>query len=107
MLQHICTRVPPKADYRSHVSTCIYELFCALPPSHAARFLHFLQTLSKNEKSNTRLFVVELVSNILQETGKFEDKSQEEGEEILDEIQVGLALLEILQSRSSDKVINF
>ncbi|EFA77299.1 non-SMC condensin II complex [Heterostelium album PN500] len=94
LLQHICVRVPEKADYRSGTVESITQIISSLPDTQ--RFIQFLITFSKNTKSNFRLFSVEVALCLLQKP-----------ELMLENIDNGVfipKLLSILVQRSSDKV---
>lgn len=55
ILQHVCTKVVDKADYRVHTSEAIQSILLSLPQSQRPRFLKFLQRFSKNSKVSFNL----------------------------------------------------
>lgn len=115
LLQHLCAKVPEKADYRAYAGEALVHIFGLLPNKERPRFVTFLTKYSRNAKVSYRAFAVQLAQVFLEQ----ELRERKEGKgTYLDEVEmeskkgvpaaesnVGvLPLLDILVKRASDKV---
>eukprot|EP01119_Soliformovum_irregulare_P025524 TRINITY_DN9493_c0_g1_i1.p1 TRINITY_DN9493_c0_g1~~TRINITY_DN9493_c0_g1_i1.p1 ORF type:complete len:1075 (-),score=286.46 TRINITY_DN9493_c0_g1_i1:69-3293(-) len=92
-LQHICTDVPEKAEFRTYGCRAVEEVYNCLPSSEHPRFVKFLERSSRNAKSAIRLFSIELSCLLL--CSMEESQSVEAGPK---------PFMHILVCRASDKV---
>eukprot|EP00026_Physarum_polycephalum_P000676 Phypoly_transcript_00677.p1 GENE.Phypoly_transcript_00677~~Phypoly_transcript_00677.p1 ORF type:complete len:1381 (+),score=215.83 Phypoly_transcript_00677:207-4145(+) len=96
-LQHICTRVADRAEYRAETSFGVCELLKGLPLGETTKFITFLSKLSKTAKSNQRHLAVEVSVKLLLNLHETKEISGQES-------QFTKPLVEILIRRSSDKI---
>ncbi|XP_076054806.1 condensin-2 complex subunit D3-L-like isoform X2 [Oratosquilla oratoria] len=75
LVQHLCVRVPDKADFRSKTSQSVVEILKFLPIKLYTRLVKWLFRFSHNEKAGHRLFVLEVISKML-----CEEERNNEGE---------------------------
>ncbi|XP_074660427.1 condensin-2 complex subunit D3-L-like [Tubulanus polymorphus] len=65
LIQHLCVKVPDKIEYRTKVAQIILKLLSVLSSSAYAKLMEWFQRLSRNEKTSTRVFVIDLIGMIL------------------------------------------
>ncbi|XP_063211320.1 condensin-2 complex subunit D3 isoform X3 [Chroicocephalus ridibundus] len=65
LLQHICTKVPDKADYRTYAAQALVNLLNKLPSIEFADFIAWLYKYSRNTKIAYRVFALDVVLALL------------------------------------------
>ncbi|NXC43757.1 CNDD3 protein, partial [Penelope pileata] len=65
LLQHICTKVPDKADYRTYAAQALVNLLNKLPCMEFADFLAWLYKYSLNSKISYRVFALDVALALL------------------------------------------
>ncbi|NXH74642.1 CNDD3 protein, partial [Hydrobates tethys] len=65
LLQHICTKVPDKADYRTYAAQALVNLLNKLPCIEFADFIAWLYKYSRNTKIAYRVFALDVVLALL------------------------------------------
>ncbi|NXN97097.1 CNDD3 protein, partial [Rhinopomastus cyanomelas] len=65
LLQHICTKVPDKADYRTYAAQALVTLLNKLPCVEFADFISWLYKYSHNTKVAYRVFALDVVLALL------------------------------------------
>uniref|UniRef100_A0A663EHI2 Condensin-2 complex subunit D3 n=1 Tax=Aquila chrysaetos chrysaetos TaxID=223781 RepID=A0A663EHI2_AQUCH len=65
LLQHICTKVPDKADYRTHAAQALVNLLNKLPCIEFADFMAWLYKYSRNTKVVYRMFALDVALALL------------------------------------------
>ncbi|XP_010281143.1 PREDICTED: condensin-2 complex subunit D3, partial [Phaethon lepturus] len=65
LLQHICTKVPDKADYRTHAAQALVGLLNKLPCIEFADFIAWLYKYSRNAKVAYRVFALDVALALL------------------------------------------
>jgi hypothetical protein len=106
LLQHICIRVPDKADYRHSASTAIQTILAELPKDQHGRFIVFADKYVKNQKVNYRLFGVELAIELLRHKNNISATAAKAEDSVISAESMRV-LLAVLQQRAVDKVNGF
>uniref|UniRef100_A0A8C3C6Q6 Condensin-2 complex subunit D3 n=1 Tax=Cairina moschata TaxID=8855 RepID=A0A8C3C6Q6_CAIMO len=65
LLQHICTKVPDKADYRTYAAQALVNLLNKLPCIEFADFIAWLYKYSHNSKISYRVFALDVALALL------------------------------------------
>ncbi|NWX42535.1 CNDD3 protein, partial [Steatornis caripensis] len=65
LLQHICTKVPDKADYRTYAAQALVNLLNKLPCTEFAAFIAWLYKYSRNTKIAYRVFALDVALTLL------------------------------------------
>ncbi|NXX56030.1 CNDD3 protein, partial [Scopus umbretta] len=65
LLQHICTKVPDKADYRMYAAEALVNLLNKLPCIEFADFIAWLYKYSRNTKAAYRVFALDVALALL------------------------------------------
>ncbi|XP_042656314.1 condensin-2 complex subunit D3 isoform X2 [Tyto alba] len=65
LLQHICTKVPDKADYRTYAAQALVNLLNKLPCMEFADFIAWLYKYSRNTKTAYRVFALDVALALL------------------------------------------
>ncbi|NXL95150.1 CNDD3 protein, partial [Alectura lathami] len=65
LLQHICTKVPDKADYRTYAAQALVNLLNKLPSMEFADFIAWLYKYSLNTKISYRVFALDVALAML------------------------------------------
>ncbi|NXD82346.1 CNDD3 protein, partial [Halcyon senegalensis] len=65
LLQHICAKVPDKADYRKYAAQALVTLLNKLPCTEFADFIAWLYKYSRNTKIAYRVFALEVALALL------------------------------------------
>ncbi|NWR73103.1 CNDD3 protein, partial [Centropus unirufus] len=65
LLQHICTKVPDKADYRTYAAQALVNLLGKLPSTEFADFIAWLYKYSLNTKIAYRVFALDVALALL------------------------------------------
>ncbi|XP_054658864.1 condensin-2 complex subunit D3 isoform X2 [Grus americana] len=65
LLQHICTKVPDKTDYRTYASQALVNLLNKLPSVEFADFIAWLYKYSRNSKIAYRVFALDVALALL------------------------------------------
>ncbi|NXW02972.1 CNDD3 protein, partial [Fregetta grallaria] len=65
LLQHICTKVPDKADYRTYAAQALVTLLNKLPCIEFADFISWLYKYSRNTKIAYRVFALDVALALL------------------------------------------
>lgn len=65
LVQHVCTRVPERADYRSRAAQNSAAIVRALPRPTQARLLRWLDKYSHQDRVGYRMFALELACALL------------------------------------------
>ncbi|NXG74102.1 CNDD3 protein, partial [Baryphthengus martii] len=65
LLQHICTKVPDKADYRTYAAQALVTLLNKLPCTEFADFIAWLYKYSRNTKAAYRMFALDVALALL------------------------------------------
>ncbi|KAJ8050994.1 Condensin-2 complex subunit D3 [Holothuria leucospilota] len=66
LLQHMCVKVPDKAEYRALVSSEVAIILQRLPDEVQGRFMEWLCKYSRNVKIGYRVFALEVVSAMME-----------------------------------------
>ncbi|XP_028666256.1 condensin-2 complex subunit D3 [Erpetoichthys calabaricus] len=66
LLQHICTKVADKAEYRTYAAQALAKLLCELPSANYASFIEWLYNFSHNTKSQYRVFALDASMALLE-----------------------------------------
>jgi condensin-2 complex subunit D3 len=103
LIQHVCVKVPEKAEYRSHltevVSICCRE-FCSV--KLYVSLLDWLYKYSRNMKVNYRVFAIDIVHALLLQPSRQPLSSDDLTEEEIGRLEYRF-LVKTLLSRCSDK----
>ncbi|XP_078388058.1 condensin-2 complex subunit D3 isoform X1 [Cetorhinus maximus] len=75
LLQHICTKVPDKAEYRTHGAQALVKLLTRLPSVDFVAFLDWLHKYSQNSKVAYRNFTLDVVMALLDFPEREQDSS--------------------------------
>ncbi|NXJ68595.1 CNDD3 protein, partial [Rostratula benghalensis] len=75
LLQHICTKVPDKADYRTHAAQALVDLLRKLPSAEFADFIAWLFKYSRNVKTAYRVFALDVALALLEVPERSSDAS--------------------------------
>ncbi|XP_048471537.1 condensin-2 complex subunit D3 isoform X2 [Rhincodon typus] len=75
LLQHICIKVPDKAEYRTHGAQAVVKLLTKLPSVEFVAFLHWLNKYSQNSKVAYRNFALDVVMALMELPEREEDGS--------------------------------
>ena len=67
LIQHICLRVPDKAEYRQKTAQSVVEILRYLPIQLYTRLVKWFFKFSHNEKAGHRLFMLEVIAKLLEE----------------------------------------
>ncbi|XP_014681011.1 PREDICTED: condensin-2 complex subunit D3-like [Priapulus caudatus] len=100
LLQHMCTRVPDKAEYRARAAHAIVVITTHLPLRAYAQAVKWLQAFSRNEKIGFRVFAIEVVLLLLGEPERQPDDSV--GVQLLPYLE-HKHLVRLILGRCSDK----
>ncbi|NWH65606.1 CNDD3 protein, partial [Geococcyx californianus] len=65
LLQHICTKVPDKSDYRTYAAQALVNLLNKVPCTEFADFIAWLYKYSRNTKIAYRVFALDVVLALL------------------------------------------
>ncbi|NXC74777.1 CNDD3 protein, partial [Anhinga anhinga] len=65
LLQHLCTKVPDKAEYRTYAAQALVNLLNKLPCIECADFIAWLYKYSCNTKVSYRVFALDVVLALL------------------------------------------
>ncbi|KFO12675.1 Condensin-2 complex subunit D3, partial [Balearica regulorum gibbericeps] len=65
LLQHICTKVPDKTDYRTYAAQALVNLLNKLPSIEFADFIAWLYKYSRNSKIAYRVFALDVALALL------------------------------------------
>uniref|UniRef100_S4R8W0 Non-SMC condensin II complex, subunit D3 n=1 Tax=Petromyzon marinus TaxID=7757 RepID=S4R8W0_PETMA len=65
LLQHICVKVPDKADYRGHAAQAVCKLLDCMSSSAYAEFIEWLYKYSQNAKVGYRVFALDVILELL------------------------------------------
>ncbi|NWX24173.1 CNDD3 protein, partial [Aegotheles bennettii] len=65
LLQHLCTKVPDKADYRTYAAQALVNLLNKLPCKEFADFIAWLYKYSRNSKTAYRVFALDVALALL------------------------------------------
>ncbi|KAH0623283.1 hypothetical protein JD844_031429 [Phrynosoma platyrhinos] len=65
LLQHICTKVPDKSEYRTYAAQALTQLLYKLPCGNHADFIAWLYRFSLNNKISYRVFAVDAALALL------------------------------------------
>ncbi|XP_062450376.1 condensin-2 complex subunit D3 [Rhea pennata] len=65
LLQHICTKVPDKADYRTYAAQALVNLLSKLPCTEFADFIAWLYKYSHSAKTSYRVFALDVALALL------------------------------------------
>uniref|UniRef100_UPI00398E4DCE condensin-2 complex subunit D3 n=1 Tax=Pristiophorus japonicus TaxID=55135 RepID=UPI00398E4DCE len=66
LLQHICTKVPDKVEYRTHGAQALVKLLTKLPCVDFVAFLDWLHKYSQNSKVSYRNFALDVIMALLE-----------------------------------------
>ncbi|XP_067910020.1 condensin-2 complex subunit D3 isoform X2 [Heterodontus francisci] len=75
LLQHICTKVPDKVEYRTHGAQSLVKLLTKLPCVDFVAFLDWLLKYSQNSKVAYRNFALDVVMALLELPEREQDSS--------------------------------
>ncbi|XP_047737385.1 condensin-2 complex subunit D3 [Hyalella azteca] len=77
LVQHLCLRVPDKADFRQKTSQSVVEILQNLPIKLYTKLMQWFFKFSHNEKAGHRLFTLEIISRMLAAEERHADDGQE------------------------------
>ncbi|XP_033638776.1 condensin-2 complex subunit D3-like [Asterias rubens] len=66
LLQHLCVKVPDKAEYRAKTAETVALILTYMPINHRAKFIEWLYKYSRNVKIGHRVFALEVVAVLLE-----------------------------------------
>jgi hypothetical protein len=69
LLQHLCMRVPDKAELRHGACNAIVTILLSMQPQAVQRFVAFIDKFARNQKPAFRMFAVELAEKLLTSKG--------------------------------------
>ncbi|XP_010179710.1 PREDICTED: condensin-2 complex subunit D3, partial [Mesitornis unicolor] len=75
LLQHICTKVPDKTDYRTYAAQALVNLLIKLPCKEFADFIAWLYKYSRNTKTAYRVFALDVAVALLDVPERNSDSS--------------------------------
>ncbi|NWY02539.1 CNDD3 protein, partial [Nothoprocta ornata] len=75
LLQHICTKVPDKAEYRTYAAQALVNLLNKLPCIEFADFIAWLYKYSHNAKTSYRVFALDVALALLDVPERTSDSS--------------------------------
>ncbi|NWJ05203.1 CNDD3 protein, partial [Crypturellus undulatus] len=75
LLQHICTKVPDKAEYRTYAAQALVNLLNKLPCIEFADFIAWLYKYSHNAKTSYRVFALDVALALLDVPERNSDSS--------------------------------
>ncbi|NXH16920.1 CNDD3 protein, partial [Bucco capensis] len=75
LLQHICTKVPDKAEYRTYAAQALVTLLNKLPSAKFADFIAWLYKYSRNTKIAYRVFALDVALALLEVPERILDSS--------------------------------
>ncbi|NXI45084.1 CNDD3 protein, partial [Galbula dea] len=75
LLQHICTKVPDKAEYRTYAAQALVTLLNQLPSAEFADFIAWLYKYSCNTKIAYRVFALDVALALLEAPERNLDRS--------------------------------
>ncbi|XP_068212187.1 condensin-2 complex subunit D3-L [Palaemon carinicauda] len=67
LIQHICIRVPDRAEFRQKTAQSVVEILRYLPVQLYTRLVKWFFKFSHNEKAGHRLFMLEVIAKMLDE----------------------------------------
>ncbi|XP_071518098.1 condensin-2 complex subunit D3-like isoform X2 [Panulirus ornatus] len=67
LIQHLCIRVPDRAEFRQKTAQSVVEILRYLPVQLYTRLMKWFFKFSHNEKAGHRLFLLEVISRMLGE----------------------------------------
>ncbi|XP_066945116.1 condensin-2 complex subunit D3-L-like [Macrobrachium rosenbergii] len=73
LIQHICIRVPDRAEFRQKTAQSVVEILRYLPIQLYTRLVKWFFKFSHNEKAGHRLFMLEVISKMLDEKERVEE----------------------------------
>lgn len=76
LVQHLCLKVPDKADFRQKTSQSIVQILRHLPIQLYTRLMKWFFKFSHNEKAGHRLFTLEIISKMLGEDERHTEDGQ-------------------------------
>ncbi|OWF35473.1 condensin-2 complex subunit D3-like isoform X2 [Mizuhopecten yessoensis] len=79
LLQHMCTKVPDKTEYRSRVTQSVIKILKDLPNEAFGKMVEWFYRLSKHSKISSRAFTIEIASMLLVTPERDVDESSGEG----------------------------
>ncbi|XP_062580228.1 condensin-2 complex subunit D3-L-like isoform X1 [Saccostrea cucullata] len=65
LLQHLCTKVTDRAEYRTKVAQAVVSILQEMPSDQYGKMVEWFYRLSKHAKMNNRAFTLEVVSLLL------------------------------------------
>lgn len=77
LVQHLCARVPDKAEFRQKTAQSVVEILRHLPIKVYSDLIKWFHKFSHNEKAGHRLFTLEIIAKMLTED---ERQDEERGE---------------------------
>lgn len=79
LIQHLCIRVPDRAEFRQKTAQSIVEILRYLPIQLYTRLMQWFFKFSHNEKAGHRLFMLEVISKMLGEEERHVEGEGEHG----------------------------
>ncbi|XP_064083333.1 LOW QUALITY PROTEIN: condensin-2 complex subunit D3-L-like [Macrobrachium nipponense] len=73
LIQHICIRVPDRAEFRQKTAQSVVEILRYLPIQLYTRLVKWFFKFSHNEKAGHRLFMLEVIAKMLDEKERVEE----------------------------------
>lgn len=67
LVQHICLRVPDKADFREKAAKSVIEILKVFPIKEYSEIIKWLYNFSQHEKAGHRMFTLEVISKLITE----------------------------------------
>ncbi|XP_033751450.1 LOW QUALITY PROTEIN: condensin-2 complex subunit D3-like [Pecten maximus] len=99
LIQHMCTKVPDKVEYRSRVTQSVIKILNELPNEAFAKVVEWLYRLSKHAKNANRAFTIDIAAMLLSIPERDVDENFDEG---LADNMKHLSLMGLLLARCSD-----
>ncbi|XP_069133274.1 condensin-2 complex subunit D3-L-like [Argopecten irradians] len=79
LIQHMCTKVPDKTEYRSRVAQSVIKILNVLPNEAYGKMIEWFYRLSKHAKIANRGFTVDIASSLLAIPERNIDENLDEG----------------------------
>lgn len=81
LIQHLCIRVPDRAEFRQKTAQSVVEILRYLPVKVYIRLMKWFFKFAHNEKAGHRLFMLEVISKMLGEEERQVDGGSEKEQE--------------------------
>ncbi|XP_045592017.2 condensin-2 complex subunit D3-L [Procambarus clarkii] len=101
LIQHLCVRVPDRAEFRQKTAQSVVEIMRYLPIQLYTRLMKWFFKFSHNEKAGHRLFMLEVISKMLGEEERQADREEGTPRNSVDDNPPGSRLKSIAETDES------